>query len=887
MSTPILSTKFFIPTNRLTVVPRLHLVDRIQRGLTRRLTLISAPAGFGKTTLLADCVGRIKEPVGWISLDEQDNNKVRFLKYFTNAIQQIEKGIGENFLMALQSQQPLETEILVTGFINDMADIDHPFVVILDDYHVITDTEIQQFLLFILDNQPPQMHMVISSRADPPWPLARLRARGEIEEIRIQDLRFTLDEVAIFLNDIMGYTLTSNDLAALEKRTEGWIAGLQMAAIALQNQQDKASYVQAFTGSHRYIFDYLMEEVLDSLPGDAREFLLRTSILDRLNGSLCDFVTERENSQSMLKDLERKNIFLIPLDSQQNWYRYHHLFAELLRNQLNHEKAGLTAQLHKRASLWLEQHGIIDTAVNHAVATQDFEFAADVVERNVIDVKDSGDLPMLVNWLQKIPDEVLFSHAWLCIAKAWVLIYLGQAEDAMMILERAEQSLLNGKEKNIRGHIAAIRCYHYLFESNLHLSIDHGYKALKLLSETDLSTRISAATSLASAMRLNGDLASAHDILMEAIGLSKRTDHIQTTVRLLCGLTALQMYQGQLPNAHATLQEAIQIGQWVDEGKQTKPMPVTGLAYLRLAQVLISMYQLEEAFAHVQLGIGLCKQWGQANALWEGYLALADIQKAMGNTKGSHEALLEAEKISNRISVLHIERITNAQRAQFWLDAGQVDTAVRWAAKNDLRSDKELQFQEISWYDILANILIAQKKYHEAQILLSQMINITENSGAFGLSLLSIVRLSIIHEHQGAEKRAIETLIHALELGQSSGNLRVFIEQGEHLLGLLRKVLSKGIQTEFTTKLILAIEAELPKQKQREPASYDDLTELPSNREIEVLRYLSSDLTIPEISSHLHISISTLRTHIRNIYEKLGVHSRFEAISKARELELI
>lgn len=271
------------------------MIDRIQRGLSRRLTLISAPAGFGKTTLLADCVGKIKEPVGWISLDEQDNDKVRFLKYFINAIQQIEKGIGDNSLLALQSQQPLETEILVTGLINDIADIDHPFVVVLDDYHVITDTEIQQILLFLLDNQPPQMHMVISSRADPPWPLARLRARGEIEEIRIQDLRFTLDEVAILLNEIMGFTLSSKDLAALEKRTEGWVAGLQMAAIALQNQQDKASYIQAFTGSHRYIFDYLMEEVLNSVPDDAREFLLRTSILDQFNGSLCDFVIERKN----------------------------------------------------------------------------------------------------------------------------------------------------------------------------------------------------------------------------------------------------------------------------------------------------------------------------------------------------------------------------------------------------------------------------------------------------------------------------------------------------------------------------------------------------------------------------------------------------------------
>ena len=886
MSIPILSTKFFIPTSRSTVVPRIQLIDRIQRGLSRRLTLISAPAGFGKTTLLADCVGKIKEPVGWISLDEQDNDKVRFLKYFINAIQQIEKGIGDNSLLALQSQQPLETEILVTGLINDIADINHPFVVVLDDYHVITDTEIQQILLFLLDNQPPQMHMVISSRADPPWPLARLRARGEIEEIRIQDLRFTLDEAAILLNEIMGFTLSSKDLAALEKRTEGWVAGLQMAAIALQNQQDKASYIQAFTGSHRYIFDYLMEEVLNSVPDDAREFLLRTSILDRFNGSLCDFVIEKENSQSILMDLEHKNIFLIPLDSRQNWYRYHHLFAELLRNQLNHEKAGLAAQLHKRASMWFEQRGIIDTAVNHAVATKDFEFAADIVERNVADVKDSGDLPMIGNWLQKFPDETVFNHSWLCIAKAWVLIYLGQAEDAMMILERAEQSLLNGKEKNIRGHIAAIRCYHYLFESNLPLSIDHGYKALKLIGETDLSTRISAATSLASALRLSGDLETARVILAEAVGLSKKTDHKQTTVRLLCGLSALQIYQGQLPNAYSTLQEAIQIGQWIDDGKQSIPMPVTGHAYLRLAQVLTDMNQLEDALEYVQLGIRLCKKWGQANALWEGYLALADIHKARGNTKESHEAFLEAEKISNRISAVHIERITNALKAQFWLDTGQVDVAVRWAEKNDLRSDKQLQFQDISWYNILANILIAQKRYQEAQTLLSQMIDISENSGAFGLSLLSMVRLSLVHEHQGADKRAIETLTQALELGQSSGYLRVFIEQGEQLLGLLRKVLSKGIQVEYTTKLIHAIEAELPKLKLRKPAS-DDLTERLSDREIEVLRYLNSNLTIPEISSHLHVSVSTLRTHIRNIYEKLGVHSRFEATTKAKDLKLI
>ena len=868
---------------------RTKLVDRVLQGLNLKLTLISAPAGFGKTSLLVDCVGKLQKPVGWLSLDERDNDKIRFLKYFINALQQIEKGIGENSLLTLQSQQPLETEILVTGLINEIADIDHPFVVVLDDYHVITDSEIQQILLFLLENQPSQMHMVISSRADPPWPLARFRARGEIVEIRIQDLRFTLNEIAIFLNEIMGFTLSSKDLVALEKRTEGWIAGLQMVALALQNQQDKASYIQSFTGSHRYILDYLMEEVINSLPDNAREFLLKTSILDRFNGSLCDFVIEREYSQSMLIDLELKNIFLIPLDSQRNWYRYHHLFAELLRNQLNYESDGLAAQLHKRASTWFEQQGMFENAVTHSISAKDFVTAADILERNVIAVKDIGELPLITKWLRTFPDEIVFSRPWLCVANAWVYAQLGNLAETNKNLSHANASLAksSGLSKNqirhITGHILAIEAYtnvlYYKYE-DLDQALELANKALDSLPETDLSTRGFITVLLGKIQRLRLELDPALQTFNIALEIYQEDQHTHEIIYTLGELARVYRARGELNTASSVCEEAIKLAR--DEKNQ-----ILAEAYVlgTLGRIYYEWNRLDDAKKVGEKAVELSLKLGQFNTLYGNYFLLAKIYSRHKQFSEATDAIKKARDLVGKLSDIHAFYL-RAHEASIQMEMGKLELVKQWI--------DQLSFQKLGdgGRQELAPIIIALyradyiENLDEWLMFLAKIQSYYFDRQMKDNWLKTNVQYAMALQAKGDIPRSITTLRPVIIHGKTEGYMRSFIDQGEPMHELLREGLSKGTEIDYTTKLIHGIEDESGKYKLRNSAPEEGLIDPLSKREVEVLHLLNSDLSVPEISSHLHISVSTLRTHIRNIYEKLGVHSRFEATTKGKTLGL-
>ena len=890
MSIPILSTKFFIPTNRSTTVSRMHLIERVEQGLNRKLTLISAPAGFGKTSLLADSVGNFNIPIGWLSLDEQDNDKTRFLKYFINALQQIEKGVGENILLALRSQQPLETEILVAGLINEIADIDHPFVVVLDDYHVITDSEIQQILLFLLDNQPPQMHIIISSRADPPWPLARFRARGEIVEIRIQDLRFTSKEITIFLNEIMEYPLSSKDLIALEKRTEGWIAGLQMVALALQNQKDKASYIQSFTGSHRYILDYLMEEVINSLPDNVREFLLRTSILDRFNGSLCDFVLERENSRSMLMDLELKNIFLISLDDQRNWFRYHHLFADLLRNQLNQEQNGLAAQLHIRASTWFEQQGMFENAVTHSVSAEDFATAADILERNVIAVKDIGELPLITKWLRTFPDEIVFNRPWLCVANAWVHAQLGNLAETNKNLSHANASLAKPSSlsknqiRHITGHILAIEAYtnvlYYKYE-DLDQALELANKALDSLPETDLSTRGFITVLLGKIQRLQLELAPALQSLNTALEIYRGDQHTHETIYTLGELARVYRARGELNAASSVCEEAIKLAR--DEKNQ-----ILAEAYMlgTLGRIYYEWNRLDDAKKVGEKAVELSLRLGQFNTLYGNYFLLAKIYTRNKQFSEAIDAINKARDLVGKLSDVHAFYV-RAHEASIQMEMGKFKMVKEWI--------DQLSFQKLGdgGRQELAPIIISLYRADYIENL-DEWLMFLAKIQSYYLDrqmkddwLKTTVQYAMALQATGDINRSITTLDQVIVHGKMEGYMRSFLDQGKPMYKLLREGLSKGMESDYTIKLIHGIEDESGIYKMKKSAPEGDLIDPLSKREIEVLRLLNSDLSVPEISSHLHISVSTLRTHVRNIYEKLGVHSRFEATTKGKTLGLI
>ena len=458
MPEPLLQTKLYIPPLRPNLVPRPRLIRKLNQGLQqdRKLTLISAPAGFGKTTLVSSWVDHTEMPVAWVSLDERDNDVTRFLAYFSASLEKARVGYGEPSLGLLHSRQSPPFEVALTGLINEVAEVSGSIVVVLDDYQAITDHSIHEAVAFLVDHLPSQMHLIISSRADPPWPLARLRSRDQLTELRAPDLRFTPDEAATFLNDVMGLGLSADDIMAIESRTEGWIAGLQMAALSMQGRKDKSRFIRAFSGSNRFILDYLVEEILNQQPATIQEFLLNTSILRRFNAALCDTVTGGDESQRILTQLESANLFLIPLDDERRWYRYHHLFADLLQSHLEQVHPNLAPALHQRAGEWYESNGLFAEAVGHILAAGDVDRMAGLVEGKALAIMDRGDLTTLVGWLEALPDEAVRSRPWLCIAYAWVLAYSGQVDNVEPILLDAQRSIKNASRSDAKSDEAAV-----------------------------------------------------------------------------------------------------------------------------------------------------------------------------------------------------------------------------------------------------------------------------------------------------------------------------------------------------------------------------------------------------------------------------------------------
>ena len=507
MPTPLLATKLYIPPLRPNVVSRPRLLERLNEGLHRKLTLISAPAGFGKTTLLSAWVEGIDRQVAWLSLDEGDSDPARFLTYLVAALQTIAPNIGEGVMRVLQSPQPPPIESILTALLNEITTIPDHFVLVLDDYHVLDAKPIDNALTFLLEHLPPQMHLVIATREDPQLPLARLRARDTLTELRVTDLRFTPSEAAGFLNQVMGLDLSAEDITALETRTEGWIAGLQLAAISMQGQKDTTSFITSFTGSHHFVLDYLVEEVLQQQPERVQNFLLRTSILDRLCGSLCDAVLLDPNAsgQATLEYLERANLFIVPLDNERRWYRYHHLFADLLRQRLHQSTDSSTgderdgvAELHRRASQWYEDNSLTIEAFHHAVAANDVERAERLVEGEGMPLQFRGPMISVLNWLESLPTTILDARPSLWVTYASALTMTGQpissVEEKLQAAEAAlQEAEQDDKTRDLVGHIAAIRAMLAIPANQVETMIAQSRRALEYLHPNNLPVRATAA----------------------------------------------------------------------------------------------------------------------------------------------------------------------------------------------------------------------------------------------------------------------------------------------------------------------------------------------------------------------------------------------------------
>jgi LuxR family maltose regulon positive regulatory protein len=887
MHQTLLSTKLYFPPARLSLVSRPHLVEHLQNGLHGSLTLVSAPAGYGKTTLMSEWragIGR-DVPVAWLSLDDDDNDPIRFLTYIIAALSPLKPGFGETTLALLKSSPPLPTQVVLISLINELEEGDRTFSLILDDYHVITNPPIHEAVAYLLDHLPPQMHLVILTRADPPLPLSRLRARNQLVEIRSAELRFTDEEASTFLNQVMGLVLSKDQVRALETRTEGWVAGLQLAALSMQGRDDIQSFILAFTGSHHYIVDYLADEVLNSQPEVVQEFLLRTSVLDRLTAPLCDALTDRSDGQTTLEQLEHTNLFLIPLDNMRCWYRYHPLFAEMLRNRLQQLYPDVLSKLHHKAAEWYEHNIFVPEALRHALAAGEKDYAANLVEQNALSMLLNGELSMLLNWLQSVETQAP-SRPWISIYLGWVFFQTGQHEKAAVILDQFEQSNFSTTVPrdllDMQGHIASIRAHIAAYQWDAPSTIAYAHQALEFLPETNLPIRSFAILVLGSAYLLNGDMENAGHYLAEARRLGRDSGNLHVAVLSTFLLANFLVDQGQLHRAVETYQEALQLA--------TTPtrqlLPVAARAYNGLSRVYYEWNDLEAVKQFTQHCIDLAKEWGNNNALVSAYITLGRVRKAEGDLIGAQTILNEALHLMHdyRLAPGVAESVETFQ-VWLWLAEGNLAAAARWVEKNGYKIHDAVSPPREAEYHTFARVLLAQNEIYSALTLLNLLLTTAMSAGKTGAVIELLNLQALAYQAKNDVSQALKSLESAISLAQSEDYTRIFLDEGEPMEELLRQARSHGIAPKYLAKLLSefdtlsVLDAAFPKNQH--------IVEPLSERELEVLRLVAVGKSNQQIAGALFITRGTVKKHLNNIFGKLGVQSRTQCVVRGHELKLL
>lgn len=883
MSTPILATKLYIPPTRPEIVYRSHLTERLNTGLQHTLTLVSAPAGFGKTTLVSAWLGECAQPAAWVSLDAGDNDHIRFLTYFVTAMQTIAPQFGTGVIGLLHAPQPPSIESILTILLNDLATIQTQFIVVLDDYHVIESQSINDVVTFLLEHLPPKMHIVITTREDPPFPLARLRVRSQLTEVRANDLRFTLEEATAFLNQVMGLHLSKDAITALEKRTEGWIAGLHLAALSLQSQPDPTNFITSFTGSHRFVLDYLVEEVLEQQPEHIQTFLLHTAILDRMCGPLCDAVLNdpTDSGQTTLTYLERANLFIIPLDNERCWYRYHHLFAELLRQRLQQkrtlsteEKMESIATLHQRASVWYEEHDLELEAFHHAVAANDVEHATRLVEGKGMPLHFRGGVVPILNWLESLPTPELDGRPALWVMYASIVLFAGQLTDVEDKLEAAEAALqhitLDEKTRDLIGHIASIRATLAVAQDQAETIIEQSRRALAYLHPDNLPVRTATTWTLGVAHQLQGDRAAASQAYTKAIEISQEIGHFIINLTATIGLAQIQEAENQLYQASQNYQHSLQLA-------GDPPQPVVCESYLGLARIYYEWNDLDTAEHHAQQSLQLAQQLETTGRFIISKVFLARLKLKQSDLAGATTLLTQAEQSAREYNFTRQVPEIVAVQVSILLHQGQLDTAADLAQKHELPLTQ-------------ARVYLAQNNPAAALAVLTPWHQHVEAKGWTNEQLKVLILQALAHQAQDEQAKAAQFLVDALSLAEPGGFIRTFVDEGPPMAQLLSTVAAQGIMTDYINTLLAALQT---KQQDESPSALHSTTPVQhlieplSQRELDILRLIAQGLSNREMSERLFLALDTVKGHNRRIYAKLQVQRRTEAIARARELGLL
>ncbi|MCC6457334.1 MAG: helix-turn-helix transcriptional regulator [Caldilineaceae bacterium] len=932
MMLSLLQTKFLVPSprsrsGRFSPISRPRLLEKLNSGFGKKLTLICAPPGFGKSTLLSEWSEQCRTlgvevqrgtltpcAVAWLTLDSGDNDAVRFWSYFVAALQTLDANIGKSTLALLQSPQPLQAEFLLTSLLNDLAERSDLLLLILDDYHLITSPAIHQALTFLLDHLPPQLHLVLSARADPPLMLARWRGQGQLTELRTEDLRLAANEAALFLQEVMGLELSPTAVAALESRTEGWIAGLQLAALSLQGTADREKFIARFSGNNRYIVDYLVEEVLSQQPAEINSFLLHTSILEQLSGPLCDAVMgaaggrgdAATSSQVLLEKLEQANLFLMPLDDERTWFRYHHLFADVLRHRLRKDHPNTIPDLHRRASRWYEEAGQIEAAVSHALAVPEVARAAALVESVALTILlHHSQVYVVRRLIEQIPLAAIHARPRLILAYGITLALFGQFEAVDNLLSQASATLNSqALSDEVEGGVAVLRSAIARFRGEMAQSLALAEQALEKLPANEYVLRAAAVMNVGVAHLRRGDSSEGEQLLAEAISLSVAGQAAYIALAAFEELATHQARQGQLTKAKETCEEALaQAMRW-----GVRVIPGVGITHIVAGEVLCEWNDLDGAIHELTEGLQLIQGTTEMNLLTRGYAALARAQRASGDANAAFLTLRQGDERLHQMQIAPTSTIEARarlalQRAQLNIYQGELAAALRWTATAHLSGETLLGCAQ---RHTLVRLRLAQQPrdpqpalLEEARQLLAQVYTTAEANGWMGCIIENQLLRALVCHALRERDPAQDALMRALTLGEPEGYIRTFVDEGEPVrlllleskLWLARKTLDTQHKlSAYVDRLLIAFgpvqaAAEAPPSPTR-PAN-QHLVEPLTEREIEILRLVDSGLSNTEIASKLIVTVGTVKKHLNNIFGKLGVSSRTQALVYGRALDIL
>jgi LuxR family maltose regulon positive regulatory protein len=914
-ASPLLVTKLFVPRPRPDLVVRPRLLTWLHQNSGRRLILISASAGFGKTSILAQWLagwlnvtptgapagatsgatsgasgGATTRKVAWLSLDERDSDPTRFLTYLIAALQTVQPGLGEKSRVLLQSLKVPSFEAVLGELVNELSRLPaSDLMVVLDDYHLVTNEAVHQALAFLLDYAPAYLHIVITSRADPPLPLGRLRARGQLAELRTADLRFTLGEATELLESTLGVSLTPAEIGALEESTEGWAAGLQLAILSMQGRSDSEDFLKGFDGKHRFVLEYLAEEVLRRQPAEVQSFLVQSSILDRLCGSLCDAITGRDDGVAMLERLEQANLFLVPLDKERRWFRYHHLFADFLKQR---QPSDVTTW-HHRASQWFERQGQIEEAIDHALAAKDNERAAFLVDGVARHILMRGELHTLRGWLYRLDRAVLATRPRLYIYRAWTLAIGGRVVEAEQDLAEAEKALKTGDNKVTE--IAAIRALIAAYQGNLTQLEGFSRQALENLAGDDPFIQSIVTWSGAFPHLLTGKVENSIQAFTEAERVARQAGNMLVSMSALCQLAELQMLKGNLKEGARIYEDAVQLSQ---QDNPEEPLASAGMAYLGLGEIYREWGQLDRATDYLYRGIELSRRWGDLTSM-DGYLSLAKINSSRNKPQEALAFLQKVVDLTSRMNSLLVIDYIKSLRTRFWLRHGPLEAVIEWSHQTTL---DPTAFFFYNWliYTNFIRLRIIQKDFAGAAQLLAVLAGLIEKYGGKRNLIEQLILEALLFQAQHKNREALAKLRESLLLAEPEGYISLFADEGPALVALLKnfQTSTPGRQADslqpYVARILQYVAQVSQVSQVRDTPSLPAVNPAPtsalnllSEGEQRVLRLLAAGLSNAAIARELVLEVSTVKTHLLHIYTKLDVHDRHAAITQARSLNLL